>query len=118
MSETLEALARRARELDSRIDLIEEAEASRASGFHVSLTRPVFLRSFQFEAFLRMIRERLRNAKRLVSQKSISARFHIKRFTIRFTLGLGRISSYPNSDGSRTFLAADVTVGAKQVNKL
>jgi hypothetical protein len=71
--DALEELAGYAGKLDKRLLSVENAETARSvPGFHVSLTRPVFLLLFQFDSFIRMLKDRLRHVKRCVS--SIEAR--------------------------------------------
>ncbi|KAI8821046.1 uncharacterized protein EV422DRAFT_567371 [Fimicolochytrium jonesii] len=67
-----------------------------APHYHVSLSRTFFLKVFQIERFVEVLRGRVRGGR-------------------RFTIGVSRISTYTNDDRTRSFLGLDVGVGFREL---
>ncbi|KAI9012383.1 hypothetical protein DFJ74DRAFT_645508 [Hyaloraphidium curvatum] len=114
----LEEMFEFAKQSDDRIRAVggEEATAS-SKGLHISLTRTAFLRSFQWDGFLRMVEDKMKRVKRS-GFLSVWRRSAATPPPFSFNVGFSDPGRYVSETGERTFLSANIGPGSAQLTGL
>ncbi|KAK9719974.1 poly(U)-specific 3'-to-5' RNA exonuclease [Basidiobolus ranarum] len=92
--ELIERINEKAKSLDSNI----RSFAPKTEAYHVSLSRTVFLKVFHIDRFIRLLRERLSERKRML-------------------LTFSKIVHFSNDEQTRSFISLEVGSGSKELRE-